>query len=123
MSAWGGHYICRIINHTPKVWTIHILSSKWPQCDYPLVKQGIACKHVMKAFKMPHLNIPGGAIVRDIGTFHGVNKGPLIAIHMVYDVFPNQVLDIEEKNEDISSLETTTTITQVKYANLGGLID
>ncbi len=72
---------------------------------------------------MPHLNILGGAIVRDIDTFHGVNKGPPIARHMVYDVLPNQVLDIEEKNENISSLEMTTTITQVKYADLGGLID
>jgi hypothetical protein len=42
---------------------------------------------------------------------------------MVCDVFLNQELDIEEKNEDISSLEMTTVITQVRYADLGGLID
>ncbi len=72
---------------------------------------------------MPHLNIPSGAIVRDTCTFHGVNKGLPIARHMVCDVLPNQELDIEEKNEDISSLEMTTTITQVRYADLGGLID
>jgi len=40
------------INHTPKVWTIHTPSFEWPQCDYPFAKQGIACKHVMKVFKM-----------------------------------------------------------------------
>jgi hypothetical protein len=33
------------INHTPKLWTIHTLSSEWPQCDCPLAQQGIACKH------------------------------------------------------------------------------
>jgi hypothetical protein len=34
---------------------------------------------------MPHPNICDGAIVRDMGTFHGVNKGPLTVGHMVYD--------------------------------------
>jgi hypothetical protein len=30
------------INHTPKVWTIHIPSYEWAQCDCPLAKQRIA---------------------------------------------------------------------------------
>ncbi len=59
------------INHTPKlVWAIHVPSSRWPQCDCPLAKQRIACKYVMKVFKMLHPNILDGAIVKDMGTFH-----------------------------------------------------
>jgi len=98
------------INHTPKVWTIHALSFEWSQCDRPLTKRGIACKHVMKVFKMLYLNIHDGAIVRDMGTFHGVNKCPLIIRHVVCDDLPNQQLDINPKNEDISILEMITTI-------------
>jgi hypothetical protein len=111
------------INHTPKVWTIHVPSFEWPQCDCPLAKQGIACKHVMKVFKMLHPNIPDGAIVRDTGTFHGVNKCLPATRPMVCDDLPDQQLNIDPNNEDIGILEMTTTIAQVKYADLGELID
>jgi hypothetical protein len=33
------------INCPPKLWTIHLLSYEWPQCNCPLAQQGIACKH------------------------------------------------------------------------------
>ncbi len=96
------------INHTPKVvWTIHVLSYEWPQHDCPLAEQGIACKHVMKVFKMLHLNIHDGAIVRDTSTFHGINKGPPIVRHMVCDDLLDQQLDIDPKNEDVSSCDKT----------------
>jgi len=49
------------------------------KCDCPLAEQGIACKNVMKVFKMLHPNIPNATIVKDMGTFHGVNKCPLVA--------------------------------------------
>jgi hypothetical protein len=42
---------------------------------------------------------------------------------MVCDDLLNQQLDIDPKNEDIGILEMTTTIAQVKYANLGDFID
>ncbi len=58
-------------NHLPKMWTIHALAYKWPQCNCPLVAQGIICKHVMKIFKMFHPHIPNGAIVRETWTLHG----------------------------------------------------
>jgi hypothetical protein len=90
------------INHTPKVWTNHIPSSKWPQCDCPLAEQGIACEHVMKVFKMLHLNILNGAIVRDKCTFHGINKCPPTSKHMICDDLLDQQLDIDPKNEDPS---------------------
>jgi hypothetical protein len=64
------------INHTPKVWKIHAPSYEWSQCSYPFAEQGITCKHVMKVFKMLHPNIPNIAIVKDMGTFHEVNKDP-----------------------------------------------
>jgi hypothetical protein len=51
----------------------------------------------MKVFKMLHLNILDGAIVRDTGTFHGVNKCPLATRHMACDDLPNQQLDIDSK--------------------------
>ncbi len=46
---------------------------------------------------MLHLNILDGAIVRDTGTFHGVNKCPLATRHMACDDLPNQQLDIDSK--------------------------
>ncbi len=58
---------------------------------------------------MLHLNIHDGAIVKDMGTFHEVNKCPLAARHMVCDDLPNQ-LNIDPKNEDVGILEMTTTI-------------
>jgi hypothetical protein len=77
----------------------------------------------MKVFEMLHLNIPYGAIVKDTGTFHGVNKCPPIAGHMVCDDLLDQQLDINPKNGDINFLEITTIIAQVKYVDLGELID
>ncbi len=77
----------------------------------------------MKVFKMLHPNIPNATIVKDMGTFHGVNKCPLVAWHMVCDELPNQQLNIDPKNKDIGILEMTTTIAHVKYADLGEFID
>jgi hypothetical protein len=59
---------------------------------------------------MLHLNIQDVAIVKDMGTFHGVSKDPPSIGQMVSNGFPNQKHDIENKNEDISSLEMTTSI-------------
>jgi hypothetical protein len=41
--------------------------------------------YIMKVLKMLHPNIPNGAIIRDMGTFHKVNKGFAIVGHMVCD--------------------------------------
>jgi hypothetical protein len=41
-------------NDLGKVWIVHTLASKWPQCDNLLATQGVLCKHVMKVFKMFH---------------------------------------------------------------------
>jgi len=72
---------------------------------------------------MLHLNIPDSAIVRDMSTFHGVNKGPPSTRQMVSNGLPNQKHDIEDKNEDISSLEMTTTIAHVKTVDMKDFID
>jgi len=58
-----------------------------------------------------------------MGTFHGVNKCLPATRHMVCDDLPDQQLDIDPNNEDIGILEMTTIIAQVKYADLGELID
>jgi hypothetical protein len=41
-------------NDMGKMWIVHILISKWLQCDNLLATQGIVCKHAMKVFKMFH---------------------------------------------------------------------
>jgi hypothetical protein len=71
----------------------------------------------MKVFKMLHPNILDGAIVRDMGTFHGVNKGLPTSRHMVCDDLLDQQLGIDPKNEDIGILEMITTIAHVKYVD------
>jgi hypothetical protein len=72
---------------------------------------------------MLHPNIPDGAIIRDTCTCHGINKCLPTIGHMVCDDLHDQQLDIDPNNEDIGILEMTTTIAQVKYADLGELID
>jgi hypothetical protein len=78
----------------------------------PLAQQGIACKH--EGIQMPHPNIPNGAIVKDTSTFHGINKGPTTTRHMVCDDLHDQKTNIQEKYENIGSLEMTTVIAQHK---------
>jgi hypothetical protein len=62
------------MNRRPKVWTTHAPNLKWPQCDYPYAQQGIIYKHIMKMFKVLHLDVHDGAIDRDVGTYHGVHQ-------------------------------------------------
>ncbi len=69
-------------NHPPKVWTIHNLTSKWPQCNCLFTTQGIIYKHVMKVFKMFHPHILNGAIIRKTCTLHGVHRGPTLDGHI-----------------------------------------
>jgi hypothetical protein len=56
------------MNHRPKLWTIHAPNLEWPQCDCPHAQQGIIYKHIMKMFKVLHLDVHDGAIVWDVGT-------------------------------------------------------
>jgi len=53
--------------------------------------------YIMKVFKMLHPNIPNGAISRDMGTFHIVNKGLATVRHMVCDDLPNKKANIKKK--------------------------
>ncbi len=63
---------------------------------------------------MLHPYIPNGATIRDMGTFHGVNKGLVVARHMVCDDLSSQEINIQEKNEDIGNLEMTFVIIMEK---------
>ncbi len=78
-------------NHLLKVWTIHALAFVWPQCNclLAITMQGIIYKHVMKIFKMFHSHIPDGAIACEIGTFHGVHRGPAMDVHINSIDMPN----------------------------------
>jgi hypothetical protein len=62
------------MNHRPKVWTIHALNLKWPQCDYPHAQLGIIYKHIMKMFKVLHLDVHDCEIVQDVVTYHVVHQ-------------------------------------------------
>jgi hypothetical protein len=72
---------------------------------------------------MLHPNILDGAIARDMGIFHGVNKGTTTSGHMVCDELLDQEVDIQEKNEDIGCLEMINAIVWVKNAKLEDPID
>lgn len=61
------------VNHRPKVWTMYSLDSEWVQCDCPVAREGMICKHTMKVFKMLHLDIHDGLIVKQEGALHGVD--------------------------------------------------
>ncbi len=93
-------------NYSSKVWIIHVQAFEWPQCNCPLVAQGIICKYVMKIFKMLHPHIPDGAIVWKIGTFHGVHRGPTLDVHINFVDMPNQEVDVNDKLDDVDALET-----------------
>ena len=66
-------YIGSINNHS-RVWTIHSPDSEWAQCDCPIAKEGIICKHNVKVFKMLHPDIEDGVIFREAGTKHGIGR-------------------------------------------------
>ena len=48
---------------------------EWSQCDCPVAREGMICKHTMKVFKMLHPDIQDGLIVRQASTLHGVDRG------------------------------------------------
>ena len=67
------------VNNSPKEWTIHSPDSEWAQCDCPIAREGMMCKHTVKVFKMLHPNIEDGVIVREAGTLHGVHRATPMA--------------------------------------------
>ena len=62
------------INNRPKVWTIHSPDSEWAQCDCPVAREGMMCKHTVKVFKMLHPDVEDGVIFREAGTKHGIDR-------------------------------------------------
>ena len=61
------------VNNSHKVSTIYSLDSEWAQYDCPVAREGMICKHMVKVFKMLHLDIEDNIIVREAGTLHGVD--------------------------------------------------
>ena len=62
------------VNSRPKVWTIHSPDSEWAQCNCPIAKEGMICKHTVKVFKMLHPHVDDGTMVLKAGTKHGVDR-------------------------------------------------
>jgi hypothetical protein len=62
------------VNNYPKVWTVYCLDSVFAQCDCPIGKQGMVCKHSMKAFQLIHPNLEDGFILRNAGTKYGIDS-------------------------------------------------
>ena len=58
------------INNRP----IHSSDFEWAQCDCPIAKEGMICKHTMKVFKMLHPDVEDGVIFREAGTKHGIDR-------------------------------------------------
>ena len=54
------------INNNPKVWTIYSPDSEWAQCDCPIAREGMICKHTVKAFKMFCPAIENIVVVRKV---------------------------------------------------------
>ena len=67
------------VNNNPKVWTIHSPDSECAQCDCPIAREGMMCKHTIKVFKILHPNIEDGVIVKEDGTLHGVHRATPMA--------------------------------------------
>jgi hypothetical protein len=88
-------------NHLPKVWILHAPTSKWPKCDYPIAKQGMICKHVMKFFKMLDLHIQDNVIVQKTNTFHGVQTGFAVNAHINFIDITNREVGVNEKLKDL----------------------
>jgi hypothetical protein len=109
-------------NHPLKMWIVHILTSEWPQCNCP-IEQGIICKHVMKIFKMLHLNILDDAVIRETSTLHGVQKGLTLDAHINYVDMFDQKVSVNEKPEGVTTFKTTKEDEAYITSNLGKLID
>jgi hypothetical protein len=62
------------VNNYPKVWTVYCPDSVFAQCDCPIGKQGMVCKHSMKAFQLIYPNLEDGFILRNAGTKYGIDN-------------------------------------------------
>ena len=61
------------------------------------------CKHIMKVFKMLHLDIQDGVIVREAGTLHGVDRGTPIS--QCYSKVPQAPLHEEHSQKHVNTLK------------------
>lgn len=58
------------VNNYLYVYTVVLLDKDYIQCNCPLAERGNICKHAVKVFKMLHLVISDGYIVRVVVTLH-----------------------------------------------------
>jgi len=113
-------YVGSVNNH-PKVWTIKCLGFEWAQCNCPIAKEGMICKHTVKVFKMLHHEVHDGVIVREVGTIHGTQRTTPTAhcytrmsqqttqLHIPSDVGSTDVvihIDIDEEHNPLIILDS-----------------
>jgi hypothetical protein len=61
----------------------------------------------MKIFKMFHPHISNDAILQKTGTLHGVHRGPTLDVHITSIDMLDQEVDVNEKPDNVATLETT----------------
>lgn len=67
-----------IVNNYPNVWPIQASDLEWVQCDCPIAKKGMICKHIVKVFKMLHPNVDDNIMVCEVGTKYNVQHNTLM---------------------------------------------
>jgi hypothetical protein len=74
----------------------------------------------MKIFEMFHPHILDGAIVQKMSTLH---KGPVLDVHINFVDMLDQEVDVNEKLDNVATLETTKQEEAYTTSNLNKLID
>lgn len=126
------------VNNRPKVWTIHSPDSEWAQCDCPVAREGMICKHTIKVFKMLHPDVQDGVIVREAGTMHGVDRAtPMSQCHSKArreglthghsgnwkDIDNNGCVDLESETIGAPSQELDDLCTPISLGSVSHPID
>ena len=120
------------VNNRPKVWTIYKPDSEWAQCDCPVAREGMLCKHTVKVFKMLHPDIKDGLIVREAGTMHGVDRAtpmsqcyskppeanPLEGLAQLKDIGNNTCVDLEAETIGAESADLNVMCSQASVGSV-----
>jgi hypothetical protein len=77
----------------------------------------------MKIFKMFHPHILDGAIVQEIGTLHGVQRGLEVNAHINSIDMNDQKVGVNGKPKDVVAFETIEEVEAYITFNLDELID
>lgn len=108
-----------LVNNRHKVWTMYSSCLEWAQCGCPIACENMICKHTMKVFKMLHLNIKYGVIVKEAGTLHGVDRTtPMSQCYTRPSPHEGQPIQLPDINNDMHE-QVLVTIESKGYNPLG----